>query len=316
MIARADLGFGKAAKEGEHRGSGRIGEVCGAALGASLAGIKARQLGPCRSRGGHGAEEARRRQLEDARALVRHRGGRGDRASSAQYPQVDVALCVPAILIERAARAVPGFRDRRPGRPSGREGRPHRLHFGADAARRGCRLTIVGHSERRDAQRESDADVKAKARRRCRSGLTSSCASARAWKSASRRGCAHGLVAARCFAARQPGEQRRSWPSPTSHLGDRDRQDPDIGRNRGNARGNPRQACVERFRRGRRAGAHSLWRLGQSLQRGGNLRHSRRRRRARRGSQPECRRLHSRLSRLRLTRAEPVAVQQPITKMP
>jgi triosephosphate isomerase (TIM) len=26
-----------------------------------------------------------------------------------QYPQVDVALCVPAILIERAARAVPRF---------------------------------------------------------------------------------------------------------------------------------------------------------------------------------------------------------------
>ena len=26
-----------------------------------------------------------------------------------QYPQVDVALCVPAIFIERAARAVPGF---------------------------------------------------------------------------------------------------------------------------------------------------------------------------------------------------------------
>ena len=28
---------------------------------------------------------------------------------SRQYPQVDVALCVPAILIERAARAVPDF---------------------------------------------------------------------------------------------------------------------------------------------------------------------------------------------------------------
>ena len=28
---------------------------------------------------------------------------------SRQYPTVDVALCVPAILIERAARAVPGF---------------------------------------------------------------------------------------------------------------------------------------------------------------------------------------------------------------
>jgi triosephosphate isomerase len=30
-------------------------------------------------------------------------------AEARGYPQVDVALCVPAILIERAARAVPGF---------------------------------------------------------------------------------------------------------------------------------------------------------------------------------------------------------------
>ena len=29
--------------------------------------------------------------------------------ASKAYPQVDVALCVPAILIERASRAVPGF---------------------------------------------------------------------------------------------------------------------------------------------------------------------------------------------------------------
>lgn len=30
-------------------------------------------------------------------------------AESREYPAVDVALCVPAILIDRAARAVPGF---------------------------------------------------------------------------------------------------------------------------------------------------------------------------------------------------------------
>src|SRR3954453_9887976 len=30
-------------------------------------------------------------------------------AQAAAYPSVDVALCVPAILIDRAARAVPGF---------------------------------------------------------------------------------------------------------------------------------------------------------------------------------------------------------------
>ena len=78
------------------------------------------------------------------------------------YPQVDVALCVPAILIERAARAVD--------LPIGGQD----VHFAEQGAHTGCisakmlrdagaSLTIVGHSERRDAQRESDEEVKAKA---------------------------------------------------------------------------------------------------------------------------------------------------------
>jgi triosephosphate isomerase len=80
-----------------------------------------------------------------------------------KYPQVDVALCVPAILVERAARAVPGFAI------GGQD-----VHHAEKGAHTGCTsalmlldagavLTIVGHSERRDAQRESDAEVKAKA---------------------------------------------------------------------------------------------------------------------------------------------------------
>lgn len=84
-------------------------------------------------------------------------------AEAQSYPQVDVALCVPTILIDRAARAVPGF-------PIGGQD-VHQAEKGAytgsisaemllDA---GAVLTIVGHSERRDAHRESDADVKAKA---------------------------------------------------------------------------------------------------------------------------------------------------------
>ena len=79
------------------------------------------------------------------------------------YPGVDVALCVPAILIERAVRAVPGFAI------GGQD-----VHHAAKGAHTGCTsaemlldagavLTIVGHSERRDAQRESDDEVKAKA---------------------------------------------------------------------------------------------------------------------------------------------------------
>ena len=82
---------------------------------------------------------------------------------AAAYPDVDVALCVPATLIERAARAVPGF-------AIGAQD----VHHNDKGAHTGCfstemlidagaSLAIVGHSERREAQRESDAEVKAKA---------------------------------------------------------------------------------------------------------------------------------------------------------
>ena len=82
--------------------------------------------------------------------------------ASRRYLGVDVALCVPAILIERAARAAPGF-------AIGGQDVHHAergAHTGCTSAQMlldaGARLTIVGHSERRDAQRESDSDVKAK----------------------------------------------------------------------------------------------------------------------------------------------------------
>ena len=79
------------------------------------------------------------------------------------YPSVDVALCVPAILIERAARAVPGFAIGGQDVHQAEKG----AHTGCVSAQMlrdaGATLTIVGHSERRDAQRERDADVKAKA---------------------------------------------------------------------------------------------------------------------------------------------------------
>ncbi|WP_028970551.1 triose-phosphate isomerase [Sphingomonas sp. URHD0057] len=83
--------------------------------------------------------------------------------ASRRYPSVDVALCVPAILIERASRAVPNFAI------GGQD-----VHYADKGAHTGCVsaamlvdagavLTIVGHSERREAQRETDAEVKAKA---------------------------------------------------------------------------------------------------------------------------------------------------------
>ena len=90
---------------------------------------------------------------------------------STQYPSVDVALCLPAILIERAARAVPGFAI---GAQDVHEA-SHGAYTGCVSAQMlldaGASLTIVGHSERREFQRESDADVKAKAETALASGL-------------------------------------------------------------------------------------------------------------------------------------------------
>ena len=83
----------------------------------------------------------------------------------------DVALCLPATLIDRATSAVPGFAI------GGQD-----VHAAAKGAHTGCisaamlldagaSLTIVGHSERREAQHESDADVRAKAEGALAAGL-------------------------------------------------------------------------------------------------------------------------------------------------
>jgi triosephosphate isomerase len=92
--------------------------------------------------------------LDEVRAIA---------AAAREYPSVDVALCVPAILIERAVRAVPGFAI------GGQD-----IHHAEKGAHTGCisalmlldagaSLTIVGHSERREGQRERDEEVRAKA---------------------------------------------------------------------------------------------------------------------------------------------------------
>ena len=83
----------------------------------------------------------------------------------------DIALCLPATLIERAVRALPGFaiggQDVH-GAGSG----AHTGDIGAamllDA---GARLTIVGHSERRADHGETDAGVRAKAEAGLGAGL-------------------------------------------------------------------------------------------------------------------------------------------------
>lgn len=90
---------------------------------------------------------------------------------AAETAEADVALCLPATLIERAVRSAPGFAI------GGQD-----LHQADKGAHTGCvsaamlidagaRLTIVGHSERREAQGETDADVKAKAESALAAGL-------------------------------------------------------------------------------------------------------------------------------------------------
>ena len=89
----------------------------------------------------------------------------------AAYPSVDTALCIPATLIRPAAGR---FADMSIG---GQD-----CHMATSGAHTGCisaemladagaRLTIVGHSERRAAQGESDADICGKALAAKRAGI-------------------------------------------------------------------------------------------------------------------------------------------------
>lgn len=79
------------------------------------------------------------------------------------HPSVDTALCIPATLIRSAAERFSNMAI------GGQD-----CHMAVSGAHTGCisaemladagaRLTIVGHSERRAAQGESDADVRGKA---------------------------------------------------------------------------------------------------------------------------------------------------------
>jgi triosephosphate isomerase len=83
----------------------------------------------------------------------------------------DVALCLPATLIERAARAVPGFAIGGQDVHQAEKG----AHTGCISAAMlldaGASVVIVGHSERREAQGETDAGVKAKAEASLAAGL-------------------------------------------------------------------------------------------------------------------------------------------------
>lgn len=84
-------------------------------------------------------------------------------AMAAKYPAADSAICLPATLIHRVTSEVAGF-------PIGGQD----CHMQGSGAHTGCvsadmlmdagaSITIIGHSERRAAQHEHDADIRQKA---------------------------------------------------------------------------------------------------------------------------------------------------------
>ena len=79
------------------------------------------------------------------------------------YRNVDSGLCLPATLVHRAASSLPGFDIGGQDCGMAQSG----AHTGCVSATMlidaGARMTIIGHSERRADQHETDADVCAKA---------------------------------------------------------------------------------------------------------------------------------------------------------
>jgi triosephosphate isomerase len=92
-------------------------------------------------------------------------------ALAAETAGCDVALCLPATLIERAVRAAPGFAVGGQDVHAAEKG----AHTGDLSAAMlkdaGASLTIVGHSERRQDHGETDSAVRAKAEAALRAGL-------------------------------------------------------------------------------------------------------------------------------------------------
>ena len=91
--------------------------------------------------------------------------------ASRGYPGVDVALCLPATLVGRADGAVPGFVIGGQDVHQAEQGAHTGCVSAAMLADAGATLSIVGHSERREEQRESNSQVKAKAEAALDGGL-------------------------------------------------------------------------------------------------------------------------------------------------
>ena len=85
--------------------------------------------------------------------------------------EADVALCLPATLIERAAGAASGVAIGGQDVHEAGSGAHTGCVSAAMLADAGATLTIVGHSERREAQGESNGQVRAKAEATLAAGL-------------------------------------------------------------------------------------------------------------------------------------------------
>lgn len=91
--------------------------------------------------------------------------------ASKQFADVETGLCLPATLIDRAARAAPGFAIGGQDVDKAEKGAHTGCVSTAMLKDAGSSMVIVGHSERREAQRESDEDVRAKAAAALSAGL-------------------------------------------------------------------------------------------------------------------------------------------------
>lgn len=87
----------------------------------------------------------------------------GIRSAAMKAPDVDVAVAVPATLIAPAAQLVPGLAIGAEDVHAADKGAHTGCVSAAMVKEAGAIFTIVGHSERRADQHETDADVKGKA---------------------------------------------------------------------------------------------------------------------------------------------------------
>jgi triosephosphate isomerase len=95
----------------------------------------------------------------------------GIAAAAVAAPGVDVAICPPFTLIERAIARVPALAIGAQDCHAAAKGAHTGCVSAAMLAEAGAKYVIVGHSERRADQHETDADVKGKAEAAIAAGL-------------------------------------------------------------------------------------------------------------------------------------------------